>query len=144
MNINPNPAIPIEVKTSDTFDGFAREVAEASHVSLRPFGEHVVELEAGKNYPVIALETESIATQEQFAAMRPYIEEAFAKMVQAGIFAPTWLRDIRTLFDLKTPRVPERFQDGTPTKMYLNGDLCFVVQKEPLPEVIYDEPVDQE
>ena len=140
MNINPNPAIPIEVKTSDTFDDFAREVAEASHVSIRPFGEHVIELPEGTCHALIGLEVESIATQQQFAALMPYIEEALTKAVKAAAITPTWLRDIRTLFNLKVPEVPGRFQDGTPTKMYLNGDLCFVVQKEPVqPEMEINE-----
>ena len=136
MHINPNPAIVIEVKQSDTFDDFAREVVEDSHVSIRPTGNNVVELDEGANYSIIALEVEQIATSQQFAALMPYIEEALTKAVKAGVIAPTWLHAIRTLFDLKTPAIPQKYQDGTPIKMYLNGNLGFVVQKEPVqPEI---------
>jgi len=85
MNINPNPAIVIEVKSSDTFDDFARNVAMDSHVALRPSGVEPkdakpeddvrawkVEVEPGSNRSIIELDLEEILTPEQFAAMMPY------------------------------------------------------------------------
>jgi hypothetical protein len=146
MNINPNPAIVIEVKSSDTFDDFASDVATGSHMSFRPTGKDPkerqpddenrvwkVELEPDSCYPIIWLLTEYIASPEQFAALTPFIQEMLTKAVKAGVIEADWLQDIRTLIDLKTPPIPERFlQDGAPIKMYLNGDLSFVVQAEPV------------
>jgi hypothetical protein len=124
------------VRSSDTFDNFATNVAEASQVSLRPTGKYVVPLEEDACYPIIALKTKYIASSEQFAGLMPYIGEALTKAVMAGVIEADWLEDIWTLFDLKTPAIPERFKEaGVPIKMYLNGDLGFVVQKEPVMEM---------
>jgi len=116
MNINPNPAIPIEVRQSDTFDDFARDVATDSHVSLRPFGIEPkdanpendvrtwkIEVEPGSNRSIIELDLEEILTPEQFAAMMPYVQEMVAKVVAAKIIKPTTFRGIRTLLTLFVP-----------------------------------------
>ena len=145
MNINPNPAIVIEVKSSDTFDDFARNVAMDSHVALRPSGVEPkdakpeddvrawkVEVEPGSNRSIIELDLEEILTPEQFAAMMPYVQEMMTKIVAAGIIKPTTFRGIRTLFDLIVPSLPERFTGDVPTRWYLNGDLGFMVQREPV------------
>ena len=147
MNINPNPAITIEAKQSDTFEDWAKEISTASHMSLRPTGKDPKELYLNPDddsrvwkvellpdalYPIIWLMTKYIASPEQFGALMPYIEEAVTKAVMAGVIEPDWLKDIRTLFNIKTPAIPERFDNDVPKKVYLCGDLYIVVQEEPV------------
>jgi len=155
MNINPNPAITIEAKQSDTFKDWAKKISEKSHIALRQDGKDPKELYTNPDdenkvwkvellpdscYPIIALLTKYIASPEQFAALMPYIKKALTEAVKDGVIEPDWLQDICTLFNIKTPAIPERFDNGIPKKVFLCGDLYIVIEEEPVQPEMEPQP----
>ena len=147
VEINPNPAMTITVDLTDTFSDYAKKLIDKSKRPLRHGnkdnptlpGERI-ELKPGGNYAVTMWDLDAIATKEQFAALRPYIEQAIVNATLDGIIAPGWVKDFSTLFDLHPPEVPEQFQEeGYEINMFLSGETKFVVSKNPLPEVIVDD-----
>ena len=159
MNINPNPAITIEAKQSDTFEEWAKKISEKSHIALRQNGKDPkelylnpddenkvwkVELLPDSCYPIIALLTKYIANPEQFVALMPYIEKSLTEAVMDGVIEEDFLQDIRTLFNIKTPAIPERFDNDVPKKLFLCGDLYLVVEEVPVQPEFEHEPQTEE
>jgi len=135
IEVIKHPAQRLSMTTNQTFQEWSDFV---QYKNMRPiaFGDNTpIELRESLEYVFLLLIMERELTQEEFAGVLPYLDEAFKKAEKDKIIPPGVVQKVATAFSVpQRPPIPDQFadeiEDNAVIKTYLQGHTSFLVKKE--------------